>query len=250
VAHGVCNVYEAGANECRLGPTGMPETIVVHFPRAQMRIIDTWDVSGLSATGSHDVIVEDVFVPTNFAWSFVAGAPRGPRFSDPLYRFPFSGFLRWPIAAVALGIAQASLDEITETSRRKTPRGAAAPLREQPLFQTQLAQAVALVRSARAWLHEMVALVWEKTIRGKSASFDDRAALNLAGVNATRNALSAVELAYAAGGGSANYRKSPLQRHMRDIHAVTQHIGIAPKQYETSGRMFLGLQPEERIILL
>jgi Acyl-CoA dehydrogenase, N-terminal domain len=35
----VCNVCEAGANECRLGPTGLPETIVVHFPRAQMIIL-------------------------------------------------------------------------------------------------------------------------------------------------------------------------------------------------------------------
>jgi len=59
-----------------------------------------------------------------------------------------------------------------------------------------------------------------------------------------------VELAYAAGGGSANYRKNPLQRHVRDIHAVTQHIGIAPKQYETSGRMLLGVQPDDRMLLL
>jgi indole-3-acetate monooxygenase len=56
--------------------------------------------------------------------------------------------------------------------------------------------------------------------------------------------------AYTAGGGSADYRRSPLQRQMRDIHAVTQHIGTAPPQYETSGRMLLGLRPDVPLILL
>ena len=40
------------------------------------------------------------------------------------------------------------------------------------------------------------------------------------------------------------------RNHVRDIHAVTQHIGIAPKQYETSGRMLLGVQPDDRMLLL
>jgi indole-3-acetate monooxygenase len=54
-------------------------------------------------------------------------------------------------------------------------------------------------------------------------SVQERAECLLAATNATRSA-AAVELAYTAGGGSANYRRSPLQRQMRDIHAVTQHI--------------------------
>lgn len=244
-----CNTYEDGSDHPRLGSSGAPEMVVVHVPRAQMTILDTWDVSGLAGTGSHDVIIEEAFVPDAFVWNFVPDAPRGPRFADPLYRFPFPGFFTWPMAAVALGVAQAAIDEIMDTSRRKTPRGSTATLRDKPLFQTQLAQAVALVRSARAWLHEVVATVWQKTARGASASFDDRAAFNLAAANATRSAAAAVELAYIAGGGSANYRRSALQRHLRDIHAVTQHIGTSPGQFETSGRMLLGLQPDHPMVL-
>jgi len=44
---GACNVYEPGANEPRRDPAGIPEIIMAHFPRAQMRIVDTWDVSPL-----------------------------------------------------------------------------------------------------------------------------------------------------------------------------------------------------------
>ena len=94
-----------------------------------------------------------------------------------------------------------------------------------------------------------MATVWQKTVQGANASFDDRAAFNLAAAKETRSAAAAVEIAYIAGGGSANYRRSPLQRHLRDIHAVTQHIGTAPGQFETSGRMLLGLPPDSPLVL-
>ena len=59
----------------------------------------------------------------------------------------------------------------------------------------------------------------------------------------------AVDIAFTAAGATANYRRSPLQRALRDIHAVTQHIGTAPQQYESSGRMLLGLSPLGPLIL-
>ena len=51
-------------------------------------------------------------------------------------------------------------------------------------------------------------------------------------------------------GATANYRRSPLQRALRDIHAVTQHIATAPSQYESAGRMLVGLPPLQSRILL
>jgi hypothetical protein len=44
-------------------------------------------------------------------------------------------------------------------------------------------------------------------------------------------------------------RRSPLQRVLRDIHAVTQHIATAPSQYESAGRMLVGLPPLHARIL-
>jgi alkylation response protein AidB-like acyl-CoA dehydrogenase len=194
--------------------------------------------------------LQEAFVSEAFAWKFTPQAPHGRHFKDPLYRFPFMGLWGWPIAAVALGIAQGAIDEIMRVAQRKTPRLAINALREQALFQTQLAQAIALVSSSRSWLHEVVSKIWEKTLQGAEASLAERAEFLLAATNATRSSAAAVELAYTAGGGSANYRKSPLQRQMRDMHAVTQHIALAPSQYENSGRMLLGLPPDNSFILL
>ena len=74
-------------------------------------------------------------------------------------------------------------------------------------------------------------------------SFEERADLLLAAANATRSAASAVDIVYTAAGATANYRRSPLQRALRDNHALTQHIATALHQYESAGRMLLGLQP-------
>jgi alkylation response protein AidB-like acyl-CoA dehydrogenase len=245
-----CHVYDDGATAPRATPAGEPEIVVVHLPRTQLQILDTWDVSGLAATGSHDVVVEDVFVPDAFVWPLRPHVSRGPHFSDPLYRFPFLGFFSWPMAAVALGIAQRALDEITAVALAKTPRLGTGTLREQPLFQLQLAQAVAHVRSARAWLHEVITTVWEQTLGGATVAVEDRAALQLAATNATHSAAAAVDLVYTAGEGSANYRRSPLQRQLRDIHAVTQHVGTAPRQYAASSRLLLGLPPDNPALFL
>ncbi|HEX5939037.1 MAG TPA: acyl-CoA dehydrogenase family protein, partial [Dehalococcoidia bacterium] len=52
---GSCLVYEG--DELRNLPSGGPEIRQVFFPRAEVEILDTWDVSGLRATGSHDMAV-------------------------------------------------------------------------------------------------------------------------------------------------------------------------------------------------
>ena len=245
-----CHIYADGAPAPQTTPAGAPEVLVVHVPRMQMQILDTWDVSGLAATGSHDVVMQEVFVPDAFVRQLGSQTPRGSHFRDLLYGFPFAGFFSWPMAAVALGIAQGALDEITHVAQHKTPRQVTGTLREQPLFQMQLAQAVALVCSARAWLHDVITTVWAQTRRGEVVAAAERAAFLLAATNATRSAAAAVELAYTAGEGSANYRRSPLQRQMRDIHAVTQHVSTAPKQYIASGRMLLGLPTDHPMVLL
>src|SRR6185369_12537477 len=42
---------------------GPPRARMMLFPAADVRIVDTWTVSGLRGTGSHDMTVEDVLVP-------------------------------------------------------------------------------------------------------------------------------------------------------------------------------------------
>jgi alkylation response protein AidB-like acyl-CoA dehydrogenase len=175
--------------------------------------------------------------------------PRGPHYQGPLYRFPFVGVFRLPVSAVALGIAQGAIEACLALAPTKRAIIGTGVLRDHPLFQARIAEAVALVRSARAWLHMAVQQAWATTVASGTATVAERTDLLLAAVNATHSAAEAVQLVYTVAGGTANYRHSALQRALRDVHAVTQHIGTAPQQYEDAGRMVLGLEPLQPILL-
>jgi alkylation response protein AidB-like acyl-CoA dehydrogenase len=243
----LCQVMDE--DQPRVTTTGAPEMRMVHIPREKVTILDdTWDVSGLVGTGSHDFALEPIFVPEGYTWQFTPGIPRGKHYRGPLYRFPLVALLRLQASAVALGIAQGAVDAWLALAPSKRAVIAPGVLRDQPLVQARIAEVVALVDSSRAWLHTAIQQAWETTLRGESASVAARAELLLAAVNATRRAAEAVSLVHGLAGGSANYRHSSFQRSLRDVHAVTQHVGMYPQQYEEAGRMILGLQPFQPLL--
>lgn len=245
----MCHVFD-GAQQ-RLSPSGEPEVRALFVPTAQARILETWDVSGLAGTGSHDVVIDNVFVPEDSSSAFGPGMlPCNAYYQGPLYRYPLYVIFALPISAVALGIAQGALDACLDLAQTQRSGGSTSLLAERPLFHLRLAEAAALVRSARAWLHASVQHLWDLTQAGSQVTHADRADILLAAANATRSAAAAVDLLYTAAGASANYRRSPLQRALRDVHAATQHMGTSPQQFESAGRMLVGLPPLQPQILL
>ena len=244
----LCHVFDGDRQ--RLNERGEPEVRALFVPTAQVTILDTWDVSGLAGTGSHDVVIENVFVEARYTCAFGASmTPINDAYQGLLYRYPLYVIFALPISAVALGIAQGAIDACLELAQTQRPGGSATLLRERPLFHLRLAEAVALVRSARAWLHAAVQQIWEIIQAGGEVAHADRANILLAAANATHSAAAAVDLLYTAAGAGANYRRSPLQRALRDVHAATQHMGTSPQQFESAGRMLVGLPPLQPQIL-
>ena len=244
----MCEVFDGG--QMRLAANGEPEVRAFFVPTSQVTILDTWDVSGLAGTGSHDVVIDEVFVPEAYTCAFGLGmTPCNTYYQHPLYRYPLYVLFALPISAVALGIAQGAIDACMEWIQTKALGDMATVLGDRPLLPFRLSEAVALVRSARTWLHASVQQVWEAMQERGQVSFDERANMLLAAANATRSAATAVDIVYTAAGATANYRHSPFQRALRDIHAATQHMGTAPQQFESAGRMLLGLPPRQPLIL-
>jgi alkylation response protein AidB-like acyl-CoA dehydrogenase len=225
----------------RLLPGGDADVRLMFFPARDARVIDTWTVSGLRGTGSHDIEVKDLLVPAERSVSLTTDRPveRGT-----LYAFPVFGLLALGIAAVALGIARAAIDELVRLACAKTPTLHRRTLAERSLVQLQVAEAEALVRAARAFVMEAIAAAAAAVRAEGTIATRERALLRLAATHATTNAARAVDLMYTAGGGTALYATSPLQRCFRDVHAVTQHMMVGAPTAELAGRVLLGLDAD------
>ncbi|MEA2773948.1 MAG: Acyl-CoA dehydrogenase, C-terminal domain, partial [Acetobacteraceae bacterium] len=52
-----------------------------------------------------------------------------------------------------------------------------------------------------------------------------------------------VQLVFKAAGGTAVYQKGPLDRCLRDILTMNQHLVATLRNYERAGRLLLGLEP-------
>jgi alkylation response protein AidB-like acyl-CoA dehydrogenase len=125
----------------------------------------------------------------------------------------------------------------------KTPIGSSSRLREKASAQADVGKAEALLRSARAFLVESLHSVWDTVASGQMPSVPQRATARLAAAQAAAASAQAVDLVYNAAGGTALYESNPIERCFRDVHATTQHVGIASVNFEISGRVLLGLDP-------
>lgn len=217
--------------------SGAPDVRMVLVPAAQARVIDTWTVSGLRGTGSHDFSVDAIEVPEARSVSLITDAPRQ---RGPLYAFPSFGLLALAIAGVGMGIARGAMQDLVGLAGAKTPAMATHTLAEQPDTRSRVARAEAQLRAARALVEGAVAEAWEQALDRGEVDLHHRAGLRLAASHAMAAAAHVVDEMYALGGGSAIYDASPLQRRFRDIHVATQHMLVNPSTWDFAGRVLLG----------
>jgi alkylation response protein AidB-like acyl-CoA dehydrogenase len=238
-----CLVFDGDAP--RRGPNGAPVAIMPVVAASDVKILDTWDVSGLRGTGSHDFEVTDVVVPARRCVPFPLEKSPHP---GALYAMPFFGFQASAVASAALGVARAAIDEFSALARTKLLPGSRSTVATRASTQIALTQAEATLESARAWLFATIEETWRAAREGRSATAKERAKLRLAATNATHSAARAVDIVYTAGGSSSLYTKSPLQRCLRDVHAMTQHGSIAAPTYELTAKIFFDLESDAPLL--
>jgi len=226
----------------RPGPGGAPDVRLVLMPRNEVEVLDTWSVSGLRGTGSHDFTVEGLSVPAERSASLITDAPVA---TGPLYAFPPFGLLAASIAAVALGIARGALADLLELAGAKTPTMSTRKLAQRPATQSRVGMAEARLRAARAHLLAALAGAEEEAAKTGKVGLEARAGLRLAATHAVEASAATVDDAYGLAGGSAIYESSSLQRRFRDVHAATQHMLVGPATWELTGRTLLGLETDD-----
>ncbi len=233
---GNCVVTENGRPRAGAIP-GAPEIRAMLFKAERATILDTWTVSGLRGTGSHDIAVEDVIVPAEDTFDIFLGRPTipGPALAEALL------YAALHIGAVGVGIAERALREtILLAGTNKQRLYAQSSIAASPLFQYRLGHAATSLRAARGLLRGEAESVWASAVAGRVATPADRSRVMGTITWVAHTAASVVDACYTAGGGTSPYDTSPLQRCLRDIHTLTQHAAVAESWLSGAGLSLLG----------
>jgi len=190
-------------------------------------------------------IRDSLFVPQQYACSRDNQAER--REPGPLYKFTSGMVYAMGFSNVSLGIARGALEAFIELARDKIPRGARNTLRENNVIQSQVAHCEAKLRSSRAWLHKLLAEMYDTIVRDGDLTYDQSIQLRLASTWAINQSRDVVATIYSAAGATAVFNINPFERRLRDMHAGSQQGQGRPVHFETVGQVLLGLPPEGRL---
>jgi alkylation response protein AidB-like acyl-CoA dehydrogenase len=219
---------------------------VVHAAvgRDEFEIVDAWNVAGLRGSGSHDVRVDDVFIPERHLGRNMAFPDREKLADSPVLRIPLGPRLAYNKIGVGFGIARAAIDAFVDLASGKIPRFSSSKLAERPLAQRAVALAEVRLRAARALVLESAEELWDCVRAHRVFSDKQRALFAIGCADAARACAEAVDTVSEAAGTTANELASPLERCQRDVRVIRQHMTVAPSLIEDGGRVLLGLEPE------
>jgi indole-3-acetate monooxygenase len=229
-----------GAPLCRADGGEILRTLL--FPKSKATMTDIWHVVGLRGTGSDRYSVRDLFIPERY--TVLRDPTVAPRHRGRLYSFSSSSLYAVGVAAVTLGIARGMVADFTELATEKMPRGARQRLCENQVIQSQLAQAEARLRSARAFLLSSLAEIWEAVRETGELSLEQNAMIRLASTWAIHQAREVVNTLYHGAGATAIFDDRPFERRFRDMHTASQQAQGRQAHYETIGRILFGLPPD------
>lgn len=243
-----CQVFD-GEKQC-FQSDGTPETRQCFLPAKAVTILDTWDTLGLLGTGSNDLVVEEYFVPQEQTFSFQDINFHRP---GPLYRFPLNILLNF--SSVPLGVAQTAINTLTECGQRPTRlmtrQGKIVPLRtlrEESFVQDIAGRSAAKLGAARAYLYKSISELWTSLEAGQAPSSRVLTNFQLVHTYVFETCVDIVKLIYKVRGGSAVYSGNELDRCLRDILTMNQHVINSLRAYTSGGQAILGLPPEQILL--
>lgn len=218
-------------------------------PRRDFEILDTWHVAGLKATGSHDVVVNDAFIPAHRAHRMVdlfdCKGPGQEVNRSPLYRLPFGLVFGGGVSNAAVGALQGMLNRLLADLRAR-----GGPSRPDPDLALVCAEAATAIDEAKALVERNFARLAAHAERGEIPPIEERLQIKYQlSLNTERCRVAANRLLEATGA-SGLYDDHPYGRIIADITAGRQHItNSVPLHARDWGEVMLG-QPRRHDFML
>jgi 3-hydroxy-9,10-secoandrosta-1,3,5(10)-triene-9,17-dione monooxygenase len=200
-------------------------------PKSDYEIIDTWYAMGMGATGSKDIAVTELFVPERraLALQLCRGGlehPGGALNPDPLYRIPVVAASSHPLAPSAVGAAEGAYEMFVEMTAKRAGTYTGAKVADFQAVQIKVGRARCLIDSARYLLRQSALAFQAAAERNEVPDLETKLRFRAHSAYAVSQAREAVEVLWSCYGALGLYTRDPLQRHLRDIFAISQHFSF------------------------
>ena len=223
-------------------PEASPASTFVLIPAADFTVEDDWHVAGLRGTGSKSVELNDVFVPRHRVVLLKTvqdgTAPGLAIHRQPFYRLPWYPVFICAFPAVGLGTAIGMLEGFRSHIRARVDGFSGVAFQTTAGSAVRMAAAAAEIDAARLVFRRDVAALDQAAQEDRPLRPGESERI-MYDAPFIMDACSRATLALFRGsGGKALYDSNPLQRHFRDLHAMTQHVAMdLDRAGETYGRL-------------
>jgi 3-hydroxy-9,10-secoandrosta-1,3,5(10)-triene-9,17-dione monooxygenase len=223
------------------GNGGAPEGRIFLLPRKDYASVDTWQVSGLQATGSWDIIVDDAFVPAYRSQSmldnFRLKGPGQALNSSSLYRLPFGQIFVRGISTAALGALQGMLNAFLNYGKTRVTR-AGGRSAENPFVQLVCAETAAAIDEMTNTLHRNLRNLHAYAKAGDMPPLEERLRHKFQSTAVTERCTLLAARIFKASGAAGLSDDLPFGGILADLMAGRQHIS---NQYEYVGSSWGGV---------
>jgi 3-hydroxy-9,10-secoandrosta-1,3,5(10)-triene-9,17-dione monooxygenase len=209
------------------GPHGIFPALAV-LPANEVEVDDVWHTAGMRGTGSHDIIVTDVFVPEHriatVADIYGGTSPGARAHQASTYRWPLVPALALTAAMPVLGAAERVAGLFAERLGNRVLAYSGVPQRDQPAAQIRLAYAKVRLRALRALIAETAHDIDSLVAAGEPVRRSVRANARLAAAYTVHECRSIIGDLMEGAGASAHFLSNPLQRAKRDVDIAAGHV--------------------------
>lgn len=211
------------------------DPVLVVLPADRVEVVDTWHTAGMRGTGSHDLVVDDVFVPEHrlvaVADIYGGTAPGARAHGVPTYRWPMVPALALTASMPVLGAAERVTELFAERLGGRVLAYSGVAQKDQPAAQIRLGEARVRLSALRALIAATADEIEAIVVSGGRVSRSVRADARLAAARTVHECRAIIADLLEASGASAHFLSSPLQRAKRDVDIAAGHVVF---DYDTS----------------
>jgi 3-hydroxy-9,10-secoandrosta-1,3,5(10)-triene-9,17-dione monooxygenase len=212
-----------------------PDMRTFLLPRRDYEIADAWHTFGMKATGSQDIVVDDVFVPEHRTHKAIDGFlcqnPGQVENDAPLFSLPWAQIFVRLVSTGAIGGARGAVQAAVDIAKARISTNTGKASKSDPILLNAIAKAHAELDEMECVLDRNFSDMMQLARSGGELPMQKRVLYRYQSASVVRRCAALVDTLMPLLGGRAIYNSSPIVRYWLDLHAARAHVANDPNNF-------------------